>query len=255
MTLRTVIVDDEALARALLRTLLAPYADIEVVGECRNGAEAVDYLKQHPADLLFLDVEMPKTDGFAVVREIGPAHLPHTIFTTAFHEYAVRAFEIHAVDYLTKPIEEERLELALSRVRERQHAKAATLAQEQITSLLASLNNSPGPAYADRLLVKEGQREILLHVERIDWIEAAEYYCCLHVGDQSYMLRETVSDLEARLDPRKFLRIHRSTIVRIDQIKEVFREGQADGAVVLRTGLMLKISKSGRQRLTAYGSL
>jgi two-component system LytT family response regulator len=117
--------------------------------------------------------------------------------------------------------------------------------------MLAALSNKAGQAYADRLLVKDGPREILLPVEHIDWIEAAEYYCCLHVGGQSYMIRETVTDLESRLDPQKFLRIHRSTIVRIDQIKEVFREGQGEGAVVLRTGLALKISRSGRQRIHA----
>jgi two-component system LytT family response regulator len=254
--MRTVIVDDETLARDLLRALLAGQQDIEIVTECRNGAEAISYLKEHPVDLLFLDVEMPKLDGFDVVRALGSAHLPQTIFTTAFHEYAVRAFEIHAVDYVTKPIEEERLQLALSRARERQQAKTALLSQGRIADLIASLGTRDSQAVPnpDRLLVKDGQKEILLPIEQIDWIEAAEYYCCLHVGALSYMLRESLSELERRLDPRSFLRIHRSSIVRIDHIREIFREGQNEGSVVLRSGRTLRMSKKGRQRLEKYAA-
>ncbi|WP_255483993.1 LytTR family DNA-binding domain-containing protein [Granulicella sp. 5B5] len=251
------IVDDEVLARDLLRTLLASHHDIEIVAECRNGAEAIDYLRSRPVDLLFLDVEMPKMDGFDVVRQVGLIHLPPIVFTTAFHEYAVRAFEIQAVDYLTKPIDETRFQLALTRVREKIAAKDALLSPEQLAGLLEHLQEAKAPLNTspDRLLVRDGEREILLPVEHIDWIEAAEYYCCLHVGSRSYMLRETISDLEQRLDRHKFLRIHRSTIVRIDQIKEIFREGQSEGSVVLQSGCTLRMSRRGRQRLAEYGSL
>ena len=255
MSLRTVLVDDEPLALELLGLLLADHEDIEIVAKCQNGREAVTYLESKPVDLLFLDVQMPKVGGFDVVEQVGLRHLPPTIFVTAYHEHAVRAFDVHAVDYLTKPVSPERLAIALDRVREKIAAKTALMTQEQLTAVLNGLRNSTEQAapYLSRFLVKDGVKEILLPVEKIDWIEAAEYYCCLHTNGRRYMVRETVTDLSSKLDPNQFVRIHRSTIVNLNQIREIYREGPLDGSVVLLNGQSVRMSKAGRQKLNEIG--
>lgn len=255
MTLRTVIVDDEPLARDLLSLLLADHKHIEVVAKCQNGQEALSYVQSKPIDLLFLDVQMPEMGGFDVVEQLGVRQLPPTIFVTAYHEHAVRAFDVHAVDYLTKPVDAERLETALERVQEKIAAKAALLTQEQLAAVLNGLRSSADEPKSSpsRFLVKDGEKEILLAVEKIDWIEAAAYYCCLHANGRRYMLRETISDLSIKLDPQQFVRIHRSSIVNLDRIREIYREGQADGSVVLMDGQKLKMSKVGRQKLVELG--
>jgi two-component system, LytTR family, response regulator len=249
MTLRTVVVDDEQLGRELLRVLLADHREVEVVAECRNGQEAIDYLRAKPVDLLFLDVQMPKIGGFDVVERVGIQHLPPTIFVTAYHEHAVRAFDVHAVDYLTKPVEKERLQTALARVQEKITAKAALLTQSQLADVLSGLRTT----YPSRFLVKDGAREILLPMEDIEWIEAAEYYSCLHSNGRRFMLRETITNLTSRLDPKQFVRIHRSSLVNLNQIREVYREGLGEGSVILLDGRKLRMSKSGHQRLSEIG--
>jgi two-component system, LytTR family, response regulator len=246
MTLRTVVVDDEPLARDLLRVLLADHKEVELVAECRNGQEAIDYLQAKPVDLLFLDVQMPKLGGFDVVERVGVQHLPPTIFVTAYHEHAVRAFDVHAVDYLTKPVEKERLQTALARVQEKIAARAALLTQSQLADVL----NGMRTPYPSRFLVKDGAKEILLPVESIEWIEAAEYYSCLHSNGRRFMLRETITSLAARLDPEQFVRIHRSSLVNLNQIREIYREGQGEGSVILLDGRKLRMSKAGHQRLS-----
>jgi two-component system LytT family response regulator len=252
MTLKTVIVDDEPLARDLLRTLLVEHEDIEIVAQCEDGEEAVSYLQTKPVDLLFLDIQMPERGGFDVVEKLGLRQLPPTVFVTAYHEHAVRAFDIHAVDYLTKPVDAERLALALERVREKIAAKAALLTQEQLTAVLNGLRNNGSNLYTSRFLVKDGEKEIFLPVEKIDWIEAAEYYCCLHANGHRYMLRETITELEKNLDPQRFIRIHRSAIVSLDRIREIYREG-SEGSVVLTNGQKLRMSRAGRQKLIEAG--
>lgn len=255
MSLRTVLVDDEPLALELLGLLLADHKDIEIVAECQNGREAVSFLESKSVDLLFLDVQMPKVSGFDVVEQVGLRHLPPTIFVTAYHEHAVRAFDVHAVDYLTKPVSPERLAISLDRVREKIAAKTALMTQEQLTAVLNGLRSSteqPIP-YLTRFLVKDGAKEILLPVEKIDWIEAAEYYCCLHTNGHRYMVRETVTDLSSKLDPKNFIRIHRSAIVNLNQIREIYREGPLDGSVVLLNGQSVRMSKAGRQKLNEIG--
>ncbi len=255
MTLRTVIVDDETLGRELLRILLADQEDIQIVAECKNGREAIEYLQSEPVDLLFLDVQMPKIGGFDVVERVGLQHLPPTVFVTAYQQHAVRAFDVHAIDYLTKPVEAERLQTALDRVREKIAAKAALLTQAQFTEILNGLRNTSDEpkAYSSRFLVKDGFKEILLSVEKIEWIEAAEYYSCLHSNGRRFMLRQTITDLSDKLDPKRFVRIHRSSIVNLDQIREIYREGRDDGSVVLVDGRKLKMSKAGRQKLVEIG--
>jgi two-component system, LytTR family, response regulator len=257
MRLRTVIVDDEPLGRELLRVLLAGNEEIQIVAECKNGREAIDYLQAQPVDLLFLDVQMPKIGGFDVVEQIGLQHLPPTVFVTAYHEHAVRAFDVHAIDYLAKPVEIERLQTAVDRVKEKIAAKTALLTQAQLSEVLSGLRGtSDGPkAYPSRFLVKDGAKEILLPVETIAWIEAAEYYSCLHANGRRFMLRETISDLSDRLDPTHFVRIHRSSIVNLGQIKEIYREGPDEGTVVLIDGRKLKMSKAGRQKLMKIGKV
>lgn len=255
MTLRTVVVDDEPLARQFLTILLADYTDIQVVTECESGREAISYLKSEPTDLLFLDVQMPKVDGFDVVEQVGLQHLPPTIFVTAYHEHAVRAFDVHAVDYLTKPVDPERLATALNRVRKKIAAETALLTQEQLSAVLSGLRGSAteSNSYASRFLVKDGEKEILLPVEKIEWIEAATYYCCLHANGRSYMLRETITELSNKLDPNRFVRIHRSSIVNLDHIREIYREGRGDGSIVLINGRKLRMSKVGRQKVVELG--
>lgn len=254
MTLRAVIVDDEPLARDLLDALLAEHQDIQVVAKCQNGREAISYLQSTAADLLFLDVQMPNIDGFDVLEKVGLQHLPPTVFVTAYQEHAVRAFDVHAVDYLTKPVDAERLTTALKRVREKIAAKIALLTQEQFTAMLSGLRNSEQPrSYPSRFLVKDGEKEILLPVEKVDWVEAAQYYCCLHTNGRQYMLRETITELDNRLSPTQFVRIHRSSIVNLDRIREFYRDGHGEGSIVLTDGTKLRMSKVGRQKLADLG--
>lgn len=255
MTLRTVIVDDEQLGRELLRVLLADHEDIQIVAECKNGREAIDYLHAAPVDLLFLDVQMPNIGGFDVVERVGLQHLPPTVFVTAYQEHAVKAFDVHAIDYVTKPVERERLQKAIDRVKEKIAAKAALLSQSQLAEVLSGLRNASDEpkAYPSRFLVKDGVKEILLPVEKIEWIEAAEYYSCLHSNGRRFMLRETISSLSERLDPEQFVRVHRSSIVNLNHIREIYREGQTEGSVVLMDGRKLRMSKAGRQKLTEIG--
>jgi two-component system LytT family response regulator len=253
MKLKALIVDDEPLARERLSFLLSGQEEVEVAGECRNGREAISALKKSRFDVLFLDIQMPGKNGFEVIEQIGPAHMPVTVFVTAHNEYAVQAFEVHALDYLTKPVEPERLKATLLRVKERIASQAALMTHEQMKSVLNSLENGgvPRQDFPKRLLVHNGARDSFVNVREIDWIEAADYYACLHVGTKSLMLRETIKELSHTLDPEKFVRIHRSVIVNVEQVSEIFREGQSEGAVVLKTGQRLRMSKAGWQSLLA----
>src|SRR5580658_9930370 len=253
MRLKTVIADDEPLARERLRFLLAGDDEIEIAAECRNGREVVAALRETRIDLLFLDIQMPGQDGFEVFEQVGPAQMPVTIFVTAHNHYAVKAFEVHALDYLTKPVEPERLKATLVRVKERIASQAALITHEQMKSVLHSLENGgvPRQDFPKRLLVHNGAKDSFVSVNEIDWIEAADYYACLHVGTKSFMLRETIKELSNTLDSAKFVRIHRSIIVNVEQVSEIFREGQSEGSVVLKNGQRLRMSKAGWQSLLA----
>lgn len=250
MKLKTLIADDEPLARERLRFLLSSQEDVEVAGECRNGREVIAALGEARFDVLFLDIEMPGKDGFEIMEQVGPERMPVTVFVTAHNHYAVQAFQVHALDYLTKPVEPERLHATLLRVRERIASQAALVTQEQLKSVLSTLQ-SGRHAFPKRLLVHNGARDAFVSVNDIEWIEAADYYACLHVGSKSFMLRETIKQLASTLDPAKFVRIHRSVIVNVDQVGEIFREGQSEGSVVLKTGQRLRMSKAGWQSLVA----
>ncbi len=252
MKLRALIADDEPLARERLRFLLAADNEIEITGECRNGREVISVLRESPVDVLFLDIQMPGRGGFEVVEQIGAEKMPATVFVTAHQHYAVQAFEVQALDYLTKPVEAERLHATLARVRERIAANRALITQEQLKSVLAAMETGAAPVrkeYPTRLLVPNGTKDSFVTIREIDWIEAADYYSCLHVGARTLMLRETIKQLVCMLDPRRFVRIHRSIIVNIEQVREILREGRSEGAVVLHSGQKLKMSKKGWQTL------
>lgn len=253
MKLKVLIADDEPLARERLRFLLSSDDEIDIVGECRNGRDVIAALKESRMDVLFLDIQMPGRGGFEVIEQIGKAHMPVTVFVTAHNEYALRAFEVHALDYLTKPVEPERLRTTLARVKERIASNAALLTQQQLKSVLASLENDSNPPkeYPKRFLVHNGAKDLFISVEDIEWIEAADYYSCLHVGTKNLMLRETIKQLASTLDPQKFVRIHRSVIVNMEHLQEIVREGQNEGSVVLTNGQRLKMSKAGWQNLLA----
>jgi two-component system, LytTR family, response regulator len=253
MRLTAIIADDEPLARERLRFLLSSDADISVVGECRNGREVIAALKEKRVDVLFLDIQMPGRSGFEVIEQVGPANMPLTVFVTAHNQFAVKAFEVHALDYLTKPVEPERLQATLARVKERIASTAALSSQDQLKSVLESLANGAGAKkdYPRRLLIPGGRKDSFVNVSEIEWIEAADYYSCLHVGAKSLMMRETIKQLAETLDPEKFVRIHRSTIVNVERVQEIFREGRSEGSVSLTNGQRLKMSKAGWQQLLA----
>lgn len=254
MKLRALIADDEPLARERLRFLLAGDEEIEIAGECRNGREVVAALRDKPPDVLFLDIQMPTRSGFDVIDQVGAANMPVTVFVTAHNHYALKAFEVHALDYLTKPIEPERLRQTLVHVKERIASKSALMAQEQLKSVFDSLRSATPAAsksYAKRLLVRNGIKDVLIPLDDVEWIEAADYYACLHVGSKNYLVREPIKQLAETLDPGKFVRVHRSAIVNIGQVREIIREGRSEGAVVLHSGQRLKMSKAGWQALLA----
>ncbi|WP_158789991.1 LytTR family DNA-binding domain-containing protein [Granulicella sp. L60] len=255
MSLRTLIVDDEPLARERLKFLLSPQKDIEIVGECGDGEEAVTYLKAQPVDLVFLDVQMPMMDGFEVAEKAGLQQLPAIIFITAYQQYAVRAFDIHAIDYLTKPVEPERLLVALERVRQKIASNAALLTQAQFMDILNALRVSTKESklYLSRLLVRDGAKDVLIAVKKIEWLESADYYCRIHSNGRTYMLRETLSDLSDKLDPTQFIRVHRSAVVNLDYVREIYREGRVDSSIVLANGQRVRVSRTGREKLAEIG--
>ena len=253
MKLKALIADDEPLARERLRFLLAGDDEIEIAGECRNGREVIAALRENPPDVLFLDIQMPARGGFDVIEQIGAANMPVTVFVTAHNHYALKAFEVHALDYLTKPIEPDRLRQTLIHVKERVASKSALIAQEQLKAVFESIRSaSPEKnSYPKRVLVRNGTKDVLVSLDEVEWIEAADYYSCLHVGTKNYLLREPIKQLAGTLDPGKFVRVHRSAIVNIGQVREIIREGRSEGAVVLHSGHRLKMSKVGWQALLA----
>jgi two-component system LytT family response regulator len=249
--LKTLIADDEPLARERLRFLLSAWGDIEIAGECRNGREVIAALKEKRYDVLFLDIQMPGCGGFEIVEQVGATNMPITVFVTAHNHYAVKAFEVHALDYLTKPVEPERLEAAVLRVKERIASQRALMTQDRLESMLAVLTQvgAQREEYPKRLLVPNGTKDSFVSVDEIEWIEAADYYSCLHVGNKGLMLRQTIKQLAETLDPKKFVRVHRSSIVNIAHVREILREGRNEGWVLLSNGHRLKMSKAGWQNL------
>jgi two-component system LytT family response regulator len=245
--IRAIIVDDEPLAREGVRLNLEAEPDIDIVGDAGSGEEAVTLIETLRPDVLFLDVQMAGLDGFAVLDAVGAAHMPVTIFTTAYDEFALRAFDAHAIDYILKPYDAERFHLAVDRARMQLNGRRRTQTDERLDSLLDELRSRN--QYLERLIVRSGGRILILRVAEIDWIEAASNYVRLHAGGREYLLRETMTALEAKLDPVEFVRIHRSTIVRVDRIRELEPLFQGDYVVVLEDTTRLTSSRGYRERL------
>jgi len=239
--MRVLIVDDEPLARERIRTLLSAEPDIELVGEANDGASAVSAIRTLSPELVFLDVQMPEMDGFAVLEQLSLASMPAVIFVTAFDRYAIKAFEVCALDYLLKPFDRERFSKAVER------ARSASDIGARVRAALEKWNERP--KFTDRLVVRSGGRVFFLRVEEVDWIEAAGNYVRLHSGGEEHLYRETMSRMEAILDPARFARIHRSAIVNIDCVKELHPLFRGDYQVVLRNGRKMTLHRSFRARL------
>ena len=249
--IRTLIVDDEPLSRRKIREFLKGDEDIEVVGECGNGEQAVEAVRNVAPDLLFLDVQMPGMDGFAVLDELrDDERLPFVIFVTAYDKYAVKAFEVRALDYLLKPFHRERFAHATERVKSQMRANGGTASDAlnlQIRELIEELR--PQARHLDRVIIRTAGTVMFLKTDEIDWISAEENYVRLHCGKASYMLREKISSLETQLDPGRFRRIHRSTIVNVDRIQKLHPFSHGDYQVVLLDGTELMMSRGYRERL------
>ena len=248
-TIRTLIVDDEPLARDGIRLHLEDHQDIEVIGECGSGEEAVRRIEADAPDLVFLDIQMPGVDGFGVVEAIGADEkLPAVVFVTAYDQFALRAFEAHALDYLLKPFERERFDKALDRVRIQLRGQANGH-DDRLRGLVASLVGRE--RFLERMVARTGGKILILRVD-VDWIEAAANYVRVHIGPRQYLVRETMTNLETRLDPEKFLRIHRSIIVRKDRVKELEPLFQGDYSVILVDGTRLTSSRGYREKIQSF---
>ena len=250
-SIRALLVDDEPLALRKLRRLLAGERDVQIVAECSEGREAAAAIREHAPDLVFLDIQIPELDGFEVLDTLGRDELPVVVFVTAYDEYALRAFDAHALDYLLKPVARERfretLERARGRVRER---RAAGVIDDRLLALHAERQAVPSPArYLTRIAVKSAGRAYFVRTEEIDWIEAADNYARLHAAGTSHLVRETLRTLEAKLDPQAFLRVHRSAIVNVDAIRELQPWFHGDHVMILRSGARLTCSRRYDERL------
>ena len=252
--IRTLIVDDEPLARRNLRVLLEKDPQIEILDECRNGREAVKAIKSLSPDLIFLDIQMPEMDGFDVLARTGPQYIQAIIFVTAFDQYALKAFDVHALDYLLKPFDDERFAHALQRAKSQIEAREIDRLSKRLLALLEERESERKGSgdqekYLTRLMIKDSGRVMLLKVNDIDFIEADGNYAKVHTGRKAHLLREKMNDLEARLDPAKFVRIHRSIIVNLERIKEMHPHFNGDYIVVLEDGRKLRLSRTRREAL------
>jgi two-component system, LytTR family, response regulator len=245
--IRAVLVDDEQLARQVLREFVAAHADLEVVAECSNGFEAVKAVIEQKPDLLFLDVQMPKLDGFEVLELIGRETA--VVFVTAYDNYAIKAFEVHAVDYLLKPFSAERFDAALTRAKQR---LGGAIAQKtpQAADLAASAR--PPSQYLDRVAVREGSQVTIIAIAKLDYAEAQDDYVALATGGKKHLKQQTISNLETSLDPARFLRIHRSYIVNLERVAKVEPYGKDTHVAVLSSGVQIPVSRAGYARLKAF---
>lgn len=257
--IRVILVDDEPLALRGLKLRLTDFPEIEIVAEAANGREAVKEIRTHDPDVVFLDIQMPGLDGFGVVRALigGPA--PLFVFVTAYDKYAIDAFEANALDYIVKPVEEERLKDAIHRAREALKSKVAASRESKLIEMLASLSDderdrikelisdpdwTEKERYSERLSFKDGSKVVVLTAGEIEWIDAAGDYMCIHAGGKTHIIRETMKALQQRLDPAKFQRVHRSAIVNIDRVKELHPHSNGEYFLILDNGQELKLSRS-----------
>ena len=265
--IRALIVDDEPLALRGLKLRLAEFSEIEIVGEATNGREAVKAIKQHLPDLVFLDIQMPGLDGFGVVRAMIGAPAPLFVFVTAYDKYAIDAFEANALDYLVKPVDEERLKDAIHRAREAMKSRAAAQRESRLVELLASLSDddrdrikeliaepewTEKERYSERLSFKDGSKVVMLNADEIDWIDAAGDYMCIHAAGKTHIIRETMKTLQARLDPSRFQRVHRSAIVNVKKVKELHPHSNGEYFIILEGGAELKLSRSYKEVVARF---
>ncbi|MCG8607139.1 LytTR family DNA-binding domain-containing protein [bacterium] len=257
--IRTVIVDDEPLARKRILDLLLREPDIDVLAECRDGFAAIETVLQKNPDLLFLDVQMPEMDGFKVVSELAMEKLPVIIFVTAYDQFAIKAFEVHALDYLLKPFDDERFAQAVERARLQIRQRTTNEFSEKLVSLIRSQSEASAKYHSPaetqqrmtRFAIKESGETILVKAEDVDYIEGEGVYVRLHLDSKSYLIRERLGELENRLDPSTFFRIHRSTIVNLERIKKLVPHFHGDYIVALQNGTHLKLSRTRREALQA----
>jgi two-component system, LytTR family, response regulator len=252
--IRTLIVDDEPLARRTIRDLLQDDSEIEIVGECGSGTEAVRCISQQPPDLLFLDVQMPGINGFEVLNRIEHERITAIVFVTAFDQYALRAFEVHALDYLLKPFTDERFSEALRQAKSHVELREMNRLGQSLRALLqdrAGLEAVPDrrKSYLTRFMIRLGNRVVFVNAANVEWIAADNYYSKLHVGGKAHLIRVSMNELEKKLDPQRFVRIHRSSIINLDRVKELHQNPSGEYIVVLKNGMELKLSRTRRERL------
>lgn len=247
--LRCILVEDEPPALDRLRRLLSSDPEVDIVAECPDGSAAVELISRLRPDLVFLDIQLPGKDGFEVLKELGP-DLPLIVFVTAYDEYAVKAFEVNALDYLLKPFDQERVMQALARARQQQNVVQQSEFQKRVLSMLESRDTSS--RRLTRILIKNAGRLAFLNVSEIDWVQAQGNYLQLHTGSASFMLRETMNGFEAQLDPEEFLRIHRGFLVRLSAIREIQQEARGSSVVILKNGTRLPLSRRYRSRLPRF---
>lgn len=262
MPIRTILVDDEPLAIQGLELRLQPFEDIEIIERCANGREAIRAIRTHKPDLVFLDIQMPGFDGFSVVSGLADIEPPLFVFVTAFTQHALKAFDAQAVDYLLKPVEEDRLAATIDRVRQRLAEKQGAQGAERLKEILSEvapealpedLSDAPAAGRFERVInIKDRGQIFRVDVDNIERIDAAGDYMCIYTADQTLVLRETMKDLERRLDPKKFQRIHRSTIVNLDNIKSVRPHTNGECFLVLGSGTQVKVSRSYRDVVARF---
>ena len=245
--LRVLVVDDEAPARTRLKSFLREDPEVELVGECGNGEQAVEWILRERPDVVFLDIRMPRLGGFGVFERVPAEAMPLVVFTTAFSEYAVRAFEVHAVDYLLKPFDRERFRQTLARVRQVRGAADPDALRTAVQQVLEAVREGAGRS--ERLAVKVDGRLVFLRAEEIDWVEAEGNYVKIHAGPAVHLVRETMAWCEQQLPPGRFLRISRSAIVNVDRVREVQPLFSGDQLVLMRDGMKLTLSRTHRERL------
>lgn len=246
--IRVLVADDEPLARSGVVELLRADPAVTVVGECGDGAAAVEAIRELSPDLVLLDVQMPVLDGFEVIDQVGPERMPAVIFITAFDEYAVRAFQVHAFDYLLKPFDDERFAEALRQAKRRLAGDLGEMGR-RLARLLADAGSTPAPRYLSRVVVRKPSQTVLLPVDDIEWIEAADYCVKIHAAGRAHVIRDSMQRMEDRLDPARFFRAHRSGIVNLDRIRELQPGPSGDHILVLASGARVRLSRSRRAAL------
>lgn len=253
--LRTLIVDDEPLARRTIRELLSTDPDIEVMGECGTGPEAVALMREQQPDLLFLDIQMPGMNGFEALAQVEFQRIPAIIFVTAFDQYAVKAFEVRALDYLMKPFTDQRFHEALQKAKTSIELKELNRLSKSLLTLLVNREATEPPAtkpFLRRFMIRSGGRVAFIKADTVDWIAADDYYIQLRIAGKAHLLRMSMNELEEKLDPKQFLRIHRSTIINLDRVKELHQNPNGEYVVVLKDATELKLSRNRRERLERF---